>query len=63
MSGDYRIVQDGVPVAWSQGPRAHQEIMHYALVYSEDAPVTVQERHGRRWRTVVNVLPTERPHD
>jgi len=42
----YRIVQDGWPVAWATSMK---EIQHYAVVYGQDGPVTIQQLKGRRW--------------
>ena len=44
---EYRILQDGQPVA---GSTSLAEIRHYALVYGQDGPVTVQVKDGGRWR-------------
>ncbi len=44
---EYRILQDGQPVA---GANSLTEIRHYALVYGQDGPVTVQVRENGRWR-------------
>ena len=46
----WRLLQDGVPVAWADGARAANEIAHYALVYSSDGPVEIQYRHNGRWK-------------
>jgi len=48
----YRIIQDGQPVAGCEcvdPDAARREIMHYAKVYAQDGPVTVQAHNGRRW--------------
>ena len=56
----FRILQDGLEVAradrWS-------EIIHYHLIYSEDGPVTLQERQGKCWKTLENYSqdPTNDP--
>ena len=57
MSERFRLIQDGIPVAWSEGPNAFADIKHYALVYSQDGPVRVEQRVGGRWK----ILP--RPVD
>jgi len=44
---NYRIIQNGYPVAWSNSER---EILHYAAVYSQDGPVILEQRTGGRWR-------------
>jgi len=46
----FRIVQDGIPVAWTEGVRAQGEIMHYAAVYSKDGPVKIQKHERGKWR-------------
>ncbi len=46
----FRIVQDGIPVAWTEGHRAQGEIMHYAMVYSKDGPVQIQSHSRGKWR-------------
>ncbi|GLT01154.1 hypothetical protein GCM10007897_25450 [Sphingobium jiangsuense] len=46
----FRLVQGGIPVAWSEGPRAYDEIMHYAVVYSQDGPVKIQAHERGKWR-------------
>ena len=43
----YRLFQDGVQVArvdCADKERAQQEIMHYAMVYSQDGPVQIKPR-------------------
>ena len=47
---DYRLIQDGQPVAWANFER---EIAHYALVYGEDGPVKVQRKINSRWNNVL----------
>ncbi len=44
MNAEYRLIQDGQPVAWADGPiaAAYREINHYAVVYSQDGVVQVQ---------------------
>lgn len=49
MRDEYRIVQDGMPVAWSTNLK---DALHYAAVYSQDGAVELQERHNGRWRKV-----------
>ena len=44
---DYRLIQDGQPVAWANSER---EIAHYAFVYGQDGPVKVQRKINSRWK-------------
>jgi len=46
----YRLIQDGIPVAWTDGINAFAEINHYAAVYSQDGPVKIQKRHCGKWK-------------
>jgi hypothetical protein len=46
----FRLIQDGQNVAGAQGLNALAHINHYALVYSEDGPVKIQERINGRWK-------------
>lgn len=46
----YRLKQDGIPVAWAEGPEAAGEIMHYAAVYGQDGPVLVERHMFGKWR-------------
>lgn len=53
-SARFRIIQGGMSVAeveHSDRARALQEALHYAVVYSQDGPVLIEERYhnGRRW--------------
>lgn len=50
MADQFRIIQDGQPVAWVDGKNAVAEITHYAAVYEQDGPVTIQKRHNGRWK-------------
>jgi hypothetical protein len=51
MSRDrYRLKQDGIPVAWAEGPNALAEIQHYAMVYRQDAPVLIEKHRNGKWR-------------
>lgn len=54
----YRIKQDGIPVAWSEGPSALSEIRHYAAVYGQDGPVVIEQRVKGRWK-----IMKDKPHD
>lgn len=47
---EFELVQDGIPVAGSYGPReeAWREIQRYAAQYSEDGPVEIYEVIRRR---------------
>ncbi len=52
---EFRVVQDGVAVASVHGYErapAFSDIMHYAAVYGQDGPVTVQQRIGYKWHDV-----------
>jgi hypothetical protein len=52
---EYRVIQDGQPVAWSDSLR---EIAHYALVYGKDGPVTIQyQLASGRWVKVKELKP------
>ena len=59
VSGDpwqrYRLIQDGMPVAWSEGLRSLKEIQHYALVYGQDGPVRIEQRVGKRWKPLAHL--------
>jgi len=46
----YRLLQGGIPVAWTDGPTSLSEIRHYALVYSRDGPVQIEKRINGRWK-------------
>lgn len=46
----FRLIQDGIPVAWSEGLGAYEEIMRYAAVYSKDGPVKIQMHDRGKWR-------------
>ncbi len=46
----YRLIQGGIPVAWSEGPGAVAEIRHYAMVYGQDGPVKIERHSGGKWR-------------
>ena len=50
----YRLIQDGQPTAWAEGPGALSEIQHYALVYGQDGPVQIEQHSGGRWKTLTN---------
>lgn len=56
MREEYRIIQDGVPVAWSTNLR---DAMHYARVYLQDGPVQLQERTKNGWRKMKLENPDE----
>jgi hypothetical protein len=58
MTDSYRLIQDGMPVAWTTNKQA---ILHYALVYGQDGPVEVQERVKGRWKTMVKAERTQKP--
>jgi len=46
----YRLKQGGIPVAWAEGAHAANEIAHYAAVYRQDAPVSVEKHIAGKWR-------------
>jgi hypothetical protein len=46
----FRLKQDGIPVAWSEGPNALAEINHYAAVYGQDGPVMIERHTKGKWR-------------
>lgn len=48
----FRLIQDGIPVAWSEGPMqaASRDIHHYAAVYGQDGPVKMQIHIKGKWR-------------
>lgn len=48
----FRLKQDEIPVAWSEGPGALEEILHYAAVYSQDGPVQIEHHMSGKWKTV-----------
>jgi hypothetical protein len=50
MTESYRLIQDGQPVAWAEGPKADTEIMRYAYVYAQDGPLTIQKKVNGRWK-------------
>lgn len=52
---EFRLKVDGMVVAGAAGPTAEAQIMHYALVYSQDGPVTVQELSNGRWRNFLKM--------
>jgi hypothetical protein len=51
MTDSFRLIQDGQPVAWAEGCNAFAEITHYAAVYGQDGPVTIQMKVNGRWVT------------
>lgn len=53
----FRLKQDGVPVAWAEGPGAYGEILHYAMVYGQDAPVMIEQHRSGRWRRFPSRAP------
>ena len=46
----FRLKQDGIPVAWAEGPQALGEICHYAMVYAQDGPVMIEHHTNGKWR-------------
>ena len=53
----YRLRQDGMVVAWAEGPTALDELIHYARVYGQDGPVFVEHYYRRKWRTLAKRMP------
>jgi hypothetical protein len=49
MTDEYRLIQEGMPVAWANSLR---EIHHYAAVYSQDGPIKLQQRVKGRWKVL-----------
>ena len=57
MHAEYRLIQDGQPVAWTDGPivSAYREIKHYAAVYSQDGPVHIEQKIAKapdKWQEI-----------
>lgn len=50
MRDSFRLIQDGIPVAWGEGPNALAAIQHYAAVYGQDGPVAIQMKVKGRWK-------------
>lgn len=50
MRDRFRLKQDGIPVAWTDGPTAMFEIMHYAMVYRKDGPVLIEHHRNGKWK-------------
>lgn len=50
MTDEFRLLQNGQPVAWVEGRSAVAEITHYAAVYAQDGPVTIQKKVNGRWK-------------
>lgn len=49
----YRLKQNGLIVAFAMGNEAEREIMHYAMIYAQDGPVTVERRAANgKWKVV-----------
>jgi hypothetical protein len=46
MRKEYRLLQGGETVA---GSTSLSDILHYAFVYGQDGPVTIQQRLKGRW--------------
>jgi hypothetical protein len=46
----YRLKQDGTVVAGVEGPTALDDIIHYARVYGQDGPVTIERHENGKWR-------------
>jgi hypothetical protein len=52
MTERFRLKQGGIVVAWTNGPGAYGEILHYAAVYGQDAPVLIEQRVAGRWKAM-----------
>lgn len=48
----FRLVQSGQVVARTEGPHAAalREIIGLSNKHSQDGPLTIQRRYGKRWR-------------
>ncbi len=48
---DYRLMQGGIQVARVTGPEpgAWNEILHYASVYAQDGPCTIERKGNHGW--------------
>lgn len=46
----YRLKLNGQPEAWTEGPNALADILHYATVYSQDGPVQIEIYENKRWK-------------
>lgn len=53
----YRLKQDGIPVAWADGPTALDEIIHYARVYGQDGPVLIEQYRSGKWKAFARRSP------
>ena len=55
---EYRLIQDDMVVAKTFGPEyfAKPDIDHYALIYSQDGDVIVQEKVGKRWKVLYGLI-------
>jgi hypothetical protein len=53
MKDEFRLLQDGMVVASATSPA---DIVHYALMYGQDGPVSIQARVNGRWREVEEAL-------
>lgn len=51
----YRLKQGGQVVASAEGPGSRADIGHFALVYSEDGPVVIEEFRSHKWREIAHV--------
>ena len=59
----FNLRQDGMIVASVSGPdreQALREIMHYALVYSEDGPCTVEGITDEDWKAILGEFKDDR---
>jgi hypothetical protein len=50
MKEHFRLIQDGMPVAWVSGDNLTNEVAHYVDIYEQYGPVTVQKRINGRWK-------------
>jgi hypothetical protein len=58
MTESYRLIQNGKPIAWAEGPKADTEIMRYAYVHAQDGRVTIQKKVNGRWKDLSKIAMT-----
>ncbi|MFQ8433845.1 hypothetical protein [Amaricoccus sp. W119] len=46
----FRVKQNGMTVASTEGPNAEREIWHYAHQYREEGEVTIQHNAEGHWK-------------
>lgn len=61
MTETYRIIQDGITVARTEGPNSLRDIMQQARFYAQDKPLAIQRKDGRRWREYGRIAVSETP--